>query len=354
MNEVGDRAQTPLEQQAIRDCQGGKYIGIQDYARTSKLYEGSPFENTAEAKATLKALDGAISKGSLPRDTVLYRGVGEGRAGITGALEPGGVIRDRGYASTSIDRATAEEFAKGKPGATLFEIEAPRGTHAAFVPGDGSLQEAELLLERGTKFHVLSVREVDGVKIARVTLRADAAAAAAIAPEVTSAASEIPIWEKPKNPKRQAAARLAGQASAERTREIYSAVKTNLAPELQVAWDKEGHKFLREQSARIKGVKDRINAASAISEAFAESYGAGEGGAYEGDRFAKRLEIEAAHGEQWADEQTAKYYAQLEREAAEDGTIGADGNPTAARIESESEWFDEAATPGTLDEDPPF
>lgn len=165
---------------------------------------------------------------------------------------------------------------------------------------------------------------------------------------------EIPIWEKPKNPKRVAAARLAGQASAERTREIYGAVKTNLSDELQVAWDKEGHKFLREESARIKGVKDRINAASKISEAFAETYGSGEAGSYEGDRFAKRLEIEAAHGEQWADEQTAAYYAKLEAEAAEAGYVGGDGEPSNAGLADEEFAGYEATTPGTLDEDPPF
>ena len=93
--------------------------------------------------------------------------VGPGMRPRTGPI---GVIRDLGYSSTSIDRGVASEFAAGKPGATVLEIEAPRGTPAAFVPADGGLKEAEVLLPRGTRYEVISVRERDGVKIARVRI----------------------------------------------------------------------------------------------------------------------------------------------------------------------------------------
>jgi hypothetical protein len=169
---------------------------------------------------------------------------------------------------------------------------------------------------------------------------------------VEAAPAEAPIWEKPKNAKRQAAARAAGQASAERTREIHSAVKTNLAPELHVAWEAEGHKFLKEESGRIAGIKDRINAASKISEAFAEKYGAGDAGAYGGDRYEKRMEIEAEHAEKWADEQERAYYAELERDARDAGTIDEDGNPTEARLEDEHAFGAESTNKD--DDDPPF
>lgn len=111
-----------------------------------------------------------------------------------------------------------------------------------------------------------------------INLRGTTAPAAAL--PAAAPATEAPIWVKPKNPKRVAAARLAGQASAERLREIHSAVATNLPEELRIAWEKEGHKFLREESKRIKGIEDRINASSKISEAFAEKYGAGDAGSY--------------------------------------------------------------------------
>lgn len=162
---------TPAQTQAIHEYQGGRYIAINEFARAGgELVEGSVFATKAEAKATQAALDGAIRKGALPRDAVLYRGIGMSREGITGELTPGGVIRDLGYSSTSIDRGVASEFAAGKPGATVLEIEAPRGTPAAFVPADGGLKEAEVLLPRGTRYEVISVRERDGVKIARVRI----------------------------------------------------------------------------------------------------------------------------------------------------------------------------------------
>lgn len=125
-----------------------------------------------------------------------------------------------------------------------------------------------------------------------------------------------PIWEHKKNPRRVEAAKKAAEASVERRREIHSAVASNLSQDLQSTWNTEGHKFMQQEAARIRGVKDRINAASKISEAFAEQYGAASetGRGYEGDRYYKRAEIEAKHAESWADEQERKYYAAAMRD----------------------------------------
>jgi hypothetical protein len=143
----------------------------------------------------------------------------------------------------------------------------------------------------------------------------------------------------PKNPKRVAAARVAAAASAERRREIHSAARDNLPVELHSTWDKEGYKFMQEEAARIRGVKDRVNASSTLSQAFAEKYGSGAETMFgnEGDRFRRRAEIEAKHAESWADEQERKYYAAAQ-EAYERG-----------------EFDDGAFTPEkTDDDDPPF
>lgn len=167
------------------------------------------------------------------------------------------------------------------------------------------------------------------------------------APQHAEPVAAIPPGDMPpkerKNPKRVEAARKAGLASQERKREIYGAVKTALPRELAVAWEQEGAKFMREQSKRIKGIKDPINAAAKMSEAFMETYGSGAETAFgnEGDRYYKRAELEAKHAELWADEQTRKHYEQLEREHAH------------AHAEHEDEW----STPtkkGHDDDDPPF
>lgn len=47
----------------------------------------------------------------------------------------------------------------------------------------------------------------------------------------------------------------------------------------------------------------------------------------------------------------------LEREAREAGTIDEHGHPTAARVEAEDDWWNEASPPARKvedDEDPPF
>lgn len=157
--------------------------------------------------------------------------------------------------------------------------------------------------------------------------------------------------KKPKDPRRV----KAGEASGMRRREIYSAVKSNLSPDMQVAWDAEGHKYLQQQAGRIKGIKDPINAASKISEAFTETYGSGEATAFgnEGDRYFKRAEIEAAHAETWADRQERKYYEEMQRAARADGEIDEHGELTEhGRSKLEREY---AAPPSkTSDDDPPF
>lgn len=133
---------------------------------------------------------------------------------------------------------------------------------------------------------------------------------------VTEAA---PVRSEPaisrKNIKRVEAARKAGASSAERRREIHSAVASNLPQELQSTWEQEGYKFLREEGDRIHGVRDPISAASDISEAFTEKYGSASetGRGYEGDRFHRRAEIEAKHAEAWAKEQEIRHLEKATR-----------------------------------------
>lgn len=165
-----------------------------------------------------------------------------------------------------------------------------------------------------------------------------------------------PVWEKKKNPKRQEAARKAAAASVERRREIHGAVASNLPQELQVAWNKEGHKFMQENAHRTKGIEDPINAASKISEAFAETYGSGAETirGNEGDRYFKRAEIEAKHAEDWADEQEAKYYKAAQAEAYRNGEIDDQGRPTKKGKARDEELDDWGLPKKVDDDDPPF
>lgn len=163
-----------------------------------------------------------------------------------------------------------------------------------------------------------------------------------------SRAEPPPVFESKKNPKRVEAAQKAAAASVERLHEIHSAVASNLPQELQSAWASDGYKFLREEAGRIRGVKDRINAASKISEAFTEKYGSASetGRGYEGDRFYRRAEIESKHAESWAKEQERKHYAAMRAEHGEHPPLDANRVEVSGHFAVEPEVGD--ATMGRI------
>lgn len=194
------------------------------------------------------------------------------------------------YVAQNIGRAMREE---GNHAAALAKVERE---WAELTAADAWAERAAVLEYEG------GYSRTDAERIARE--------------EMDSAPSGPGSESARSNPKRVEAARRAAAASVERRREIHSAVASNLPPELRTAWDHEGYKFLQQEAPRIRGVKDRISAASKISEAFTEQYGSASETliGHEGDRFFRRAEIEAKHAESWANEQERKYYARAARE----------------------------------------
>jgi hypothetical protein len=111
-------------------------------------------------------LDAAIGSSSLSADTPLHRGVqfktAKEQQKFMAQLEPGAVVSDAGYMSTTLDESTASQFAGfGTRPAVTFNINAPAGTNFLYL-GD---REHELLLPRGTKLRVLGVRP--GVSVSK-------------------------------------------------------------------------------------------------------------------------------------------------------------------------------------------
>jgi len=165
------------EQQALYDFQGGRALDIQDYARSGKLSEGSVFRDDSEIKDTIANIDSAIKRERIPKDITLYRGIGSGSEGesrgISGKLEPGSIIHDPGYSPTSTNRNVAVDSYTLRPGSTMLEISAPKGTAAAKIPDNG-MNEDELLLGRGSKFKVKSIvnKEINGrtIRVVKVDL----------------------------------------------------------------------------------------------------------------------------------------------------------------------------------------
>lgn len=75
-------------------------------------------------------------------------------------------VRDHGFTSTSIASRTAF------PGNVVMQIEVPEGTPAAYIDDISRHSgEQELLLDRGTRFEILEVREPEGDGPAQVRVR---------------------------------------------------------------------------------------------------------------------------------------------------------------------------------------
>ncbi len=116
----------------------------------------------ANAAKTIAELDKTLARSRLPESVVLWRRT-DLPAGID--LRPGGVYRDKGYASTSLSK----NLSAGVKGNTFFEIRAPRGTRGMWI---GDLDKAhgferEVLLPRKAGLKILAVEERDGYRYVR-------------------------------------------------------------------------------------------------------------------------------------------------------------------------------------------
>lgn len=103
-----------------------------------------------EGGKTVQLLDSAVQKGSLGRDTVLYRSMHlpEGK-GV------GDTFSDAAFVSTSLKRNVSERFMGKASGANrvLLRIRAKAGQRGGYFPGQ---DEAEFVLPRNTRFRLVS------------------------------------------------------------------------------------------------------------------------------------------------------------------------------------------------------
>lgn len=120
-----------------------------------------------DAARAVRGVDKALETAPpLERPTTVYRGMGM-RDEMWDTLRPGAILHDKGYVSTSIDRAKGDEFARngafgGKHGVQI-SITVPKGTRAAYMEhmytrgersSEHKMGEYELLLPRDRRFRV--------------------------------------------------------------------------------------------------------------------------------------------------------------------------------------------------------
>ena len=116
---------------------------------------------TAVEEIRAKQLDSAVSKSIALKTVTTYRGMFI--PGKVGAMKVGAVFRDKGFTATSLSEKLATGFIAGSGKGThvLMEVTVPKGAPAAYLanfPGTKYKNEKEVLLPRGSKFKIKSVK----------------------------------------------------------------------------------------------------------------------------------------------------------------------------------------------------
>lgn len=152
-----------LEQQkiALRSYQNGGYRGINKYLRDGPN-PNDVFIVQERHRKRIAAIDEIFDRNGLTtEDAIVWRGGG----GWGDLLNPGDMVEDLGFTSTSWNPVHAADFERdayfknldspGEPDFVLFRVGVPSGSRAvrmeSFI-GDGS--EGEILLDRGGKYLV--------------------------------------------------------------------------------------------------------------------------------------------------------------------------------------------------------
>jgi hypothetical protein len=171
-----------LTDEEIRASRGLIAYQGMDYYEINRLLRGqdddmSPDEKK-EAVDVINSLDDLFDKApKIEKDVVLYRGIHSQYSDfLMRSYEVGDAFIDDAYISTSLNKELAQEWADTvdadfeptdgmkTPPKLLLEIVVPAGTRGVYVPGylGGSAdydEEYEILLDRGTKFVVISKTE---------------------------------------------------------------------------------------------------------------------------------------------------------------------------------------------------
>lgn len=157
-NDLSDKEKIALEYYATEDKPAKN---TPTYQEINSYLRGQDTEPTEVTKETIDVLRGALNKGSVPEDTIVFRGLPEN---LIDDLNVGETLIDKGFVSTSLDATKAEDFAK-EFGNTKAEIRVPKGTKGGYLDSSLSAEfrnrqgigfERELLLHSNTEFRIVS------------------------------------------------------------------------------------------------------------------------------------------------------------------------------------------------------
>jgi hypothetical protein len=158
------------ERAAIVAYKGTGYAQINEALRGEVVEDD---EGDIDVDEAVDRLDEALARYALPEAVIVYRGVvSDELAAIFDTLAEGQTIEDDGYWSTSLLRLVAEKFlAEGGDDDDdeikfVMEITLPAGAHAIYAGAPDllhDLNEAEILLPRGSRFAIRATRDADDI-----------------------------------------------------------------------------------------------------------------------------------------------------------------------------------------------
>lgn len=134
-------------------CSGG-YRAINGILRGTIDNKGLKEEGVTkkEVKQWIDTIEKTFEHAKTKEDMVVYRGFSED---ISVGLNPGDIIEDKGFVSTSSDENRADGFVRSR-NATLLQIHVPKGSKAMSVKElSGFAAEEEILLNKNSKFRIL-------------------------------------------------------------------------------------------------------------------------------------------------------------------------------------------------------
>lgn len=148
------------------------YLAIGCLHAAAAQYRDSPYEMNrllrledaqVQGSPLVEELDALTRTSTLEQQITAYRGVVG--VGFLGDLSTGSEFIERGYCSTTLDQHRTYTHLIGdkvsRPIAGLLIITLPVGTQCCLIAADGSEAEAELLLQRGSRFSVDAVTDGD-------------------------------------------------------------------------------------------------------------------------------------------------------------------------------------------------
>ena len=147
------------------------YTGNETYKNINGVLRGRADSFDPGNLEIARDLHDALSRASLSADCVVYRGASEAALGpfqnLPNEMLLNGVIADKGFMSTSLERGSAFEDE------VLLEILAPKGSHGAYVGHISSAghYEKEVLFDAGQRMRILEAFWADdGRRIVRVEI----------------------------------------------------------------------------------------------------------------------------------------------------------------------------------------